>query len=133
MKTNRFMLGDRMKIVISPAWGPKCGSRSPFLGLFAPRSALWADSGRTTAPRSWYGPQQVAQPHQIVSRASEQAQMVDLSHAADLHLAQGTNRLAPADAAHAGKRDALPKRVRACQPWCLPLRLQEWAVFPTQR
>ena len=87
------MLGERMKIVISPAWGPKCGSRSPFSGLFAPRSALWADFGRTTARGSWHGPQQVAHSHQVVGRVSEQTQMVDLGHAADLHLAQGTDHL----------------------------------------
>jgi len=59
------MLSERMKIVISPAWGPKCGSRSPFSGLFAPRSALWADSGRTTATMSWHSPRKVAHPHLV--------------------------------------------------------------------
>ncbi len=105
------MLGERMKIVISPAWGPKCGSRSPFLGLLASRSALWVDSGRTTARGSWHGPHQVAHSHQVVRRVSEQAQMVDLGHSADLHLTQRAHGLAPAEGLLDPLTDALADRV----------------------
>jgi hypothetical protein len=42
MKTGRFMLGERIKIFISPVRGVKWALCSPFSALFAPRGALAA-------------------------------------------------------------------------------------------
>ncbi len=62
MKTGRFMLGERISVVISLDRDTRMACWRSFSGLFVPRSALWADSGRTTAPRSSHGPHEVELP-----------------------------------------------------------------------
>ena len=91
------MLGERMKIVISPPCGPKCGSRSLFSGLFRPD----APSGRIPgAPRpESHGtapPGQVAHTHMVVGRIGEETKIIHSRHTTDLHLKRRTDHFAPA-------------------------------------
>ena len=79
------MLGDRMKALIAPARSAKWGSRSPFSGLFAFRSAPFGGFRAHQGPKVMVRPCQVAHSNQVVGRVGQQTQMVDSRHTADLH------------------------------------------------
>jgi hypothetical protein len=98
-----------MSLDWSPKWASRGGARCRAFLRAGPRQGRIPGAPRPQ--RHGTAPNQIAHPHEVVGRVGEQAQMIHSRHAADLRLAQRTDRLAPAEGLLDPLEDALADRV----------------------